>query len=164
MVREFLSAGLEAVFKELHVSTTAVAALLVLDFILDHKGLRLEVDGLGKGRGDGVVGCLALRDETLVTFDDGNGGVFDLPFADVAEGFTADGCLLGRLGGCPPICPVVCELLDEGSFDGGALGGELNEQSNLLRVHVDDQRTLNTGLASSARTNAPDAAAIARTE
>jgi hypothetical protein len=43
-----------------------------------------------------VVGGLAFRYETLVAVDDGDGGVFDLPFTDIAERLAADGCLLGR--------------------------------------------------------------------
>lgn len=96
-VGELLAAGLEAVLEELDVTATAVTALLVLDFVLNNERLGLEVDGLGEGGRDGVVGSLALRYETLVAVDDRNGGVLDLPFADIAEGFAADRGLLGRL-------------------------------------------------------------------
>lgn len=117
MVRELLSAGLETVLEEFHIATTAVAALLVLYFVLDDEGLVREGNGLGKGSGDGVVSSLALRHETLVALDDRDRGVLNFPFADVAEGLAADGSLLGGLRGSPPFCPVVCELLNEGSLD-----------------------------------------------
>ena len=48
-VRELFATRLEAVFQELDVATTAVAALLVFDLVLDNQRLGLEVDGLAKG-------------------------------------------------------------------------------------------------------------------
>ncbi len=121
LVVELLARSLEAVFEELEVTATAVAALLVLDLILDDKGLLGEVDGLSEGRGDGVVGSLGLGDEALVTLDGGLNGVLDLPLADVAKRLSADGSLLGRLRRRPTLGPVVSELLEEGGFDGSSL-------------------------------------------
>lgn len=96
-IRELLARGLEAVFKEFQIPAAAVATLLVLDFILHNKRFFRERDGLRKGSRNGMMGCLCFRDETLFTLDDGNRRVLDLPFADVAERFTADRRLLRSL-------------------------------------------------------------------
>lgn len=121
MVGELLAAGLEAILEEFHIATTAVAALLVFDFVLYNKGFVGKSDGRREGGRDSVVGCLALRDETLVAVNDRDGRIFDIPFADIAEGLTPDGCLLRGLGGCPSVSPVVSELLNERSLDLGGL-------------------------------------------
>ena len=97
LVGELLSSSLEAVFQKLDVTTTAVAALLVLDFILNNQGLVGEVDSLVESSRDGVVGSLGLCDKTLVTLEDRYLRFLDLPLADVAEGLTANGRLLRRL-------------------------------------------------------------------
>jgi len=96
-IRELLARGLEAVLEEFQIPTTAVATLLVFDFILHNKGLVRERDALRKRGRNGMVGCLCFRDDALVTLNDGNGRVLDLPFADVAEGLTANRCLLRGL-------------------------------------------------------------------
>ena len=49
LVIELLSSGLETVFEELDVATTAVAALLVFDLVLDDERLVGEFDGLLEG-------------------------------------------------------------------------------------------------------------------
>ena len=116
-VGELLAAGLETILKELDVATTAVAALLVLDLVLDDKRLFREVDGLLEGGRDGVVRGLRLRDEAEVALDDGHRGLLYLPFTDIAESLAADGGLLGRLRGSPARRPLVGELLDEGGLD-----------------------------------------------
>ena len=121
IVRELLSGGLETVLEKLDVATTAVAALLVLDLVLDNERLLGEVDGVVEGSGDGVVGSLSLCYETLVAFKDGLEGILDFPLADIAGSLGADWGLLGRLGGRPTLSPVVRELLDEGSLDGSRL-------------------------------------------
>lgn len=101
LIRELPGARLEAVLKKLDIASTAVSTLLVLDFILHDQRLLLEVQrGFQRGR-DGVVGSLALRDQTQVTLDDWGGGLLDLPFADVAKRLSTDGGLLGGLRGCP---------------------------------------------------------------
>ena len=121
LVIELLAGGLETVLKELDVSTTTVAALLVLHLVLDDERLVGELDRLLKRRGDGGVSSLGLGDEALVTRDDGSEGFLVLPLANVAERLGADGSLLGRLGGRPTVYPVVRELLNEGGFDRGGL-------------------------------------------
>ena len=118
LVVELLTRGLEAVLEQLQVATTAVAALLVLDLILDDQGLVRELNGLGEGGGDGVVGSLGLGDKTLVAQDGRLGGFLDLPLANIAERLGTDRSLLGGLRGCPPLGPVVSELFEEGSLDG----------------------------------------------
>lgn len=108
---------MEAILEELKVSTTAVATLLVLDFVLNDKGLSLEVKRGSKGRANGMVRCLALRDETLVTLNDDGVGILDFPLADVRESLAADGSLLRRLRHGPALCPVVGKLLEERRLD-----------------------------------------------
>ena len=56
---------------------------------------------------------LALSYETLFTFNDSNGRFFDLPSANVAEGFFAIGRLLRGLGTRPTLRPVSGKLLEE---------------------------------------------------
>ena len=46
LVRELLASSLETVLEQLDVATTAVAALLVLDLVLDDQGLVVELDGV----------------------------------------------------------------------------------------------------------------------
>ncbi len=96
-VRELLAAGLEAVFEELDVSTTAVAALLVLDLVLHDERLRLEVDRLAEWGRDSMMSGLGLGYETFVACDNRDRGLLDLPLADIAECLAANGGLLGRL-------------------------------------------------------------------
>ena len=95
LVRELLASCLETVLEELEVATTAVAALLVLELILHNEWLVAELDGLGEGRRDGVVGSLGLRYETLVADDDGFQGLLDLPLADIAPSLATNSGLLG---------------------------------------------------------------------
>ena len=121
LVRELLTSCLETIFKQLEVTTTTVTALLVLHFVLDNQGLLLEVDRLGEGCKDGVVGGLALRNETLVALNEGARRVFDRPLTDIAEGLAADGGLLRCLRRCPPARPVIRELFKEGCLDRGTL-------------------------------------------
>ena len=115
-VREFLSTRLEPILKELDIATTAVTALLVLDLVLDDEGLVRERDRLIKRSRDGMVGSLALSNKALIALQDRNQRVFDLPLADVAEGLTANGSLLGSFRRCPTLCPVFCELLNKRSL------------------------------------------------
>lgn len=151
LVRELLASGLETILEELEVTTTAVATLLVLDLVLNDEGLLREVNSLGKRSRDGVVGSFGLGHETFVVLDDGVLRVLDLPLADVAEGFTANGGLLGGLGRSPPVSPVVCELFEERSLDSSGLYA--CRCYALSSVHaLRETRTLNAGLESSATT------------
>lgn len=126
-VREFLAASLEAILEELDITTTAVTTLLVLDLVLYDEGLVGEGDGLIKWGRDSVVCSLALCNKTLVTLNDGDQRVLDFPLADVAEGLTTNGSLLGCFRGHPTFCPVIGELLNERSLDSrGLRRGEIN--------------------------------------
>ena len=58
----------------------------------------------------------ALCYKTTVTVNNRDGRLLDLPFADVAECFTAYGGLLGCFRGCPAFSPVFCELLNKRCF------------------------------------------------
>ena len=60
---------MEAVLEELDITTTAVTALLVLDLVLDDKGLVGKLDRLSEGGRDGMVGSLGLGYEALVALD-----------------------------------------------------------------------------------------------
>ena len=139
LIVELLARSLEAILEELEVTATAVAALLVLDFVLDDKGLLSEIDGLSEGRRDGVVGSLALGDEALGTLNGGLNGVLDLPLADVAEGLGADGSLLGRLGGRPTLGPVVSELLEEGGLDRSSLHANTRKHTTYMRQGTSEE-------------------------
>jgi hypothetical protein len=142
---------LETILKQLEVATTTVAALLVLDLILHNKGLVGEVDGLGKGSRDGVVGGLTLGDETFVAINEDGVAVLYLPFADVAEGLSPYGSLLGGFGGCPSLRPVVGKLLEERCLDGGGLRAMRKAWSILYACDATRNKpTLKTGLVSSA--------------
>lgn len=92
---------METIFKEFDITTTAVTALLVLDFILNNQRFVLEIDGVGERSRDGVMGSLALSHETFVALNDGDGRVLDLPFANVTECLAANGGLLSGFGWCP---------------------------------------------------------------
>jgi hypothetical protein len=96
-IRELLSTGLEAILKELKVTTSTIAALLVLDFILYNERFITERDRLCEGCRDSVVSSLAFCHQTTVTVNDRDRRLLDLPFADVAKGFTADRSLLSCL-------------------------------------------------------------------
>lgn len=120
-VRELLAASLETVLEEFEVSTTTVAALLVLDLVLNNQRLLLEVDRFLEGCRDSVMGGLALGYETLVALNEGAGRVLDRPFADIAERLAAYGGLLRCLRRRPSARPVVGELLEERSLDRGGL-------------------------------------------
>jgi hypothetical protein len=104
-----------------------------------------------------VVGGLALGDQTLVTLSDGDQGVLNLPLADVAEGLTTDGSLLGSFRGCPPFRPVLCELFNEWRFDRTRL--YIKQSVRRLEKCV-RRRTVNVGLGASDSefANAPEAA------
>ena len=84
---------------------------------MDNKGLITEANGGGKGCGDGVVGSFALRHEALFAFNDGNGGLLDLPLTDIAEGLFAVGGLLGSLRARPTVSPIIGELFNERGLD-----------------------------------------------
>ena len=64
-----------------------------------------------------MVSGLALSNETGVAFDYDGGRLFDLPLADVTEGFPTDRRLLCCLRGCPPAGPVFLKLFNEGRAD-----------------------------------------------
>ena len=121
IVRELLSGGLETVLEKLDVATTAVAALLVLDFVLNNEGLVREADGLGERSRDGMVCRLGFRNEALVAVDEDWLRVFNRPLADVAERLAANRGLLGGLRRRPARGPVVSELLEERRLDLGGL-------------------------------------------
>ena len=95
--RELFSTGLETIFKELDIATTAVTALLILHLVLNDQWIILEVKRLGKGSRNGVVGGFAFRNQTLIALNDGNGRLFHLPLADITEGLTTDWGLFGGL-------------------------------------------------------------------
>jgi len=77
LVREFLSTGLEAIFEQLKVSTTAVATLLVFYLILNDERLVRNVDGLVEGGRYGVMRRGTLCHETIVALNDRVGSFFD---------------------------------------------------------------------------------------
>ena len=62
LVRELLARCLESILKELHVSTTTVTALLVLNLVLYDEGLVAEVNSVFERCRDSMVCCLGLRD------------------------------------------------------------------------------------------------------
>ena len=158
LVVELLAAGLETILEEFDVATTAVAALLVLDLVLDDKRLFREVDGLREWGRDGVVRGLRLRDEAEVALDDRHQGLLYLPFTDIAESLAADGGLLGRLRGSPARRPLVGELLDEGGLD---LRGLMCRCQHRARCAGSKRvRTLKTGFSCAATPQT----ATARTE
>lgn len=64
-----------------------------------------------------MVGSFALRYETLLAFNDRNGGLFNLPLANIAEGLFAVGGLLGSLRARPTVGPIISELLNERGLD-----------------------------------------------
>ena len=97
LIRELGGARLETVLEKLDVSTAAVSTLLVLDFVLNDQRLVLEVQRSFQRGGDGVVGSLALGDETRVALDDWGDGILDLPFTDIAKCLSTNGGLLGGL-------------------------------------------------------------------
>jgi len=97
LVRELGGARLETVLEKFDVAATAVSALLVLDFVLNDQGFGFEVQGGFQGGGDGVVGSLALGDETGVAFDNWGARLLDLPFTNIAKCFSTNGGLLGGL-------------------------------------------------------------------
>ena len=121
VVRELLSTSLEAILEQFKVSTTAVATLLVFDFILNDERLVRDVDGLVEGGRYGVVRRDTLCHETTIALDDRGGSFFDRPFANVGESFTANRSLLSGLGGSPPVVPTFGELLNKRCFDLGGL-------------------------------------------
>ena len=61
LVRKLLAARLEAILEQLDVTTTAIAALLVLDLVLNDKRLVRKLDGLVEGGRDSVMRRHALR-------------------------------------------------------------------------------------------------------
>lgn len=95
LVIEVISAGLETILEQFHISTTTVSTLLVLDFILNDQWLFAEVNSFGEVGRDGVVSSFVLSHETLVTLDDSSRWVLDLPFTDITEGLAANRSLLG---------------------------------------------------------------------
>jgi hypothetical protein len=96
-VRKFLATGLEAIFKEFDVTTTAVTALLVLDLVLNDEGFIFEVHGGGKRCRDSMVGSLGLGNEAFFALNKGCLGLLNLPLTDVREGLATDWGLLCRL-------------------------------------------------------------------
>jgi hypothetical protein len=117
LVVELLARGLEAILKELDVTATAVATLLVLDLVLNDERLSREADRRGERCGDSVMGGLGLGNKTLIALNNSRVGILDRPLADVREGLATDRSLLGGLRDRPAPLPVVSELLEEGSFD-----------------------------------------------
>jgi len=98
LVVKLATGVLEAIFEQLNVATTAVAALLVLDLVLDDERLLAESNGLLEGSRDGVMCCLGLCNETKVTVDGRvDGGFLDAPLADVRPGLAARRGFLGCL-------------------------------------------------------------------
>lgn len=117
LVVEFLPARLETILEQFDVSATTIAALLVLNLILNDKGLVRNVDGRVERGRDGMVGRDTLRNEAMVAFDDRREGCFNCPFANIRESFAANGSLLSGLRGSPPVFPAFVELFDEMTFD-----------------------------------------------
>jgi hypothetical protein len=94
---------------------------LQLNLILNHQGLALGVNLLGKLGRDGVMGSDVLDNEALVTLHAlVDGGLLNRPLADVRPFLVAGGVLLGvrRL---PPLLPVAGELLKERGLELGGL-------------------------------------------
>ena len=138
VVVKLAASVLEAVLEQLDVATAAVAALLVLDLVLDDQGLDAEANCLLEGSRDGVVGRLRLCDEALVAVDGGpHGGLFYGPLADIGPGLAAGRGLLGRLRRRPPGLPVIGELLKERRLDGRGLREEVSARKTAAqRVHT----------------------------
>lgn len=96
LVIKLFATCLEAIFKKLDVTATAVAAVLVLHLILDDERLVCEADSRVEWCANSVVRSLGLRDKTLIAYNSKLIGVLDRPFADIAVCFSADRRLLGR--------------------------------------------------------------------
>jgi hypothetical protein len=77
LVVKVLPASLETILEQFDVSATTVATLLVLDLILNDKGLVRNIDSLVERSRDGMVGSDTLRNEAKVAFDDRRGGIFN---------------------------------------------------------------------------------------
>jgi len=88
MIVEIFSAGLETIFKQFDVSTTAIAALLVLNFILDNERFVFEANWSRERSRDGMMSSLVLRHEAQVALDNRSCWLFDLPFTDVTESLS----------------------------------------------------------------------------
>jgi hypothetical protein len=121
LVREFLSACLEAILEEFEVTTAAVATLLVFDLVLDDKRLVRNVKGLLERSRNGMVGRDTLCNETVVTLDYRGRSFLDRPFADIREDFTTNRSLLSSLRRGPPVFPAFGKLFDKRSLDFGGL-------------------------------------------
>lgn len=91
MIVEIFSAGLETIFKQFDVSTTAITTLLVLDFILDNERFVFEVDWSKERGRDSMMSSLILRHEAQVALDNRSCWLFDLPFTDVTESLGPNG-------------------------------------------------------------------------
>jgi hypothetical protein len=85
-----------------------------------------------------MVSCFTLSHKTSVAFNDGDGRILDLPLANVAEGLTADGSLLGCFRGCPAFSPVVRELLDEVGLESSGLYEEKMRTCRLEMLRMKD--------------------------
>src|ERR1700722_3451436 len=95
VIREFLSASLEAIFEEFEVTAAAHTTFLILDLILNDQSLCLKVNWRRKRSRDCMVSCFVLCYQAFSALDDGCYWFLDCPFTDVAEGFLADRCLFG---------------------------------------------------------------------
>jgi hypothetical protein len=81
----------------------------------------------------------------MVALNDRGGSFFDRPFANIGEGFAANGGLLRGLRGGPPLVPTIGELFEESGLDFCGLytkvrlGTKTNDDTNM--------HTLKTGLS-----------------
>jgi len=90
---------------------------LQLDLVLDHEGLALGVDLLGKLGRNGVMGSRVLHNETSITLHSlVDGGLLDSPLTDVSPLLVALNVLLG-MRRLPPLVPALGELLEEGCLE-----------------------------------------------
>lgn len=120
-IGEFFLMKRLVVAKQLHVSTTALKALLQLDFILYNESLALVVNFCGKLGRDGVVSSGVLKNQTLVASNAREDvWLLDRPLANVGPVFLALGVLLLRIRDLPSRLPVLGELFEErGLYAGG---------------------------------------------
>lgn len=102
-VGKLFAARLKSILQKFEVTTTAIATLLVLDFVLNNKRSSLEVYGLRKGSRDSVVCSFAFGNETFVAVNERDRRLFDLPFADIAESLATNWGLLGCLRRRPTV-------------------------------------------------------------
>ena len=84
----------------------------------------------------------ALCNKTKVALNDRGRSFFDRPFANIREGFAADGGLLRGLRRGPPVFPIFGELFEERGLDFCGLYTKVRLGTKDTNMH-----TLKTGLS-----------------